>query len=89
MCKETYTVRGSLFAWLKVIFCRVFHRNRFIVVGLPSASRILRWPIRCRLCDSQYEIETPNTPQYISPFKIDLTRPKTWEEYDRSNQEIL
>lgn len=77
--KSSYQSYKSLWAWVKVYYCKIFHRSRSF--GLPSAGRILTWPITCYKCGCDYEIETPNSPQYSqNPFKQDFTQPKTWNE---------
>ena len=77
--KANYKSYKSRWAWIKVYYCKMFHRNR--LYGLPIAGRILTWPISCFKCLCEYEIDTPNSPQYShNPFKPDLTQPATWHE---------
>jgi hypothetical protein len=73
------TVPAPWWATLVVWWCRLFHPRRDKGFNLPSAGRVLRYPIRCR-CGCHYEIVRPNTPQWQSPWKRDRRRPRTWSE---------
>ena len=66
---------------LKNIRCMIFHRPLFY--GLPTAGRVLKFPMSCAFCDNEFEIVRPNTPQWSNPMKQDKTQPKTWEEWER------
>jgi len=72
--------------WVRfvVLWCKLFHRQRSF--GMASAGRYLFWPITCAKdgCGCHYEIRTLNTPQWRTPWRKDLSQPRTWDEHRKA-----
>lgn len=54
-----YEVASPVVARGVVALCRVFHR-RHRLIGLPSAGRVLTFPVSCRKCGSAFDVVAPH-----------------------------
>ena len=66
---------------LKKLRCIYLHRN--YMFGLPSAGKFLTFDCECIECGYKFQIVRPNTPQWITPNRRDITQPETWAEWEK------
>jgi hypothetical protein len=78
-------VPAPWWATLVVWWCRLFHRAR--VYSMPAAGRNLTWDITCHCCGCHYQIVRRNSPRWVTPWKYDRSRPRTWREWEAKDLE--